>query len=458
MSSVSVPSAPGAEEHKGPPTSPSFNSSIFTPTSPSSLFGLFSNIMNNSKAKVKSAFGLWPEIPTGLTRDERGVYEILIESLKTRVANGQKPPHLAVITDLAKDYDDLTAMVLMRELHRLGLVKLEGFVANLQPAQERARFGRGALDHLGLRNVPIAVGSRGSIKEHKVASYEFEDCPFMAPKSTKFEDGQVLLERIFKTAVREQRKLTLVLLSSLMDINRFTTAHPSLLKEAVANISIQGGMYFDASGNLKADGAAANNDFSMVDAEEFTTKIQTAHIPSTVYTKHAAFATKVPAAFFGELGDSGHPIGVHLRQVQLAQDLKFYSDCLDPKTRYREFMTPEWYLQNKSTWFENHPHDEKLEAYPNLEEVVDYLSVAVLYDALAGLGAVGADVLNALGVLKLPLGGDAIHRIVGTESGSKKAGNLVTDPGIHAKKMRTVIEALLKGSLLSSQQGLRFYS
>lgn len=399
-----------------------------------------------------SLFGLWPKIPAGLCQAEREIYQTLLETLKDRVANGQRPPHLVVITDLAKDYDDLMAMVLLGELHRLGLVELEAFVANLMPAHHRARFGRGALDLLGLRKIPIAVGTVGSENLHKVNDYEFKGCTFMATDSAKFERGEDLLFQVLGKAVVDKRKITLVLLSSLMDISKFSLKYPELVKNAVDNISIQGGMYFE-NGTLTADNFAANNNFSPEHATSFTKFIQDNNIPTTVYTKVAAFATKIYSEFFVELSATGHPLGVHLRKTQLTQDINFYTDTMDEKTRFRPFMTQQWFLTNKSTWFtEGHSEDPDVEPYPLPQQVEPFLTVVVAYDALAALGAAGKDVLASLRVLK-PAVDNSFCRIVGV-SPSPHAPDVVEDPGVFGDRMADAIKALVKGSLLSSQQQL----
>lgn len=92
-----------------------------------------------------------PLIPNGLSRDEFALYEKLLNVVDERAKHSgdSKQPVFQVIavTDLAKDYDDLLAMMVLKELPRLS-VKLEGFVANLMPSRIRALFGRGALDSL----------------------------------------------------------------------------------------------------------------------------------------------------------------------------------------------------------------------------------------------------------------------------------------------------------------------
>lgn len=414
------------------------------------------NLLNHVRTRSMSLFGLWPKIPTGLCDAEREIYQTLLETLRDRAAKGQKPPHLLVITDLAKDYDDLMAMVLLGELHRLGLVELEAFVANLMPAQSRARFGRGALDLLGLRKIPIGIGTEGSEKLHKVNDYEFKYCTFMAPAgSVEFENGEELLLKVLRKAAVEKRKVTLLLLSSLMDISKFSQKYPNLVKNTVDNISIQGGMYFE-KGTLKADNSAANNNFSPDHATYFTKFIQDNNIPTTVYTKVAAFATKIYSEFFAELSATGHPLGVHLRKTQLAQDVNFYTDTMDEKTRFRPFMTQQWFLTNKSTWFEGHSEDPNVEPYPLPEQVVPYLTVVVAYDALAALGAAGEDVLTNLRVLKPATGHPSFSsccRIVGVSPSSTRPDAL-EDPGVYGDRMADAIKALVKGSLLSSLQQL----
>ena len=64
-----------------------------------------------------------PKIPSGLSVDENIVYQRLIELRRTRGCEGQSPPEIVDIEDLAKDYDDLSGKIALKELHRLGLSK-----------------------------------------------------------------------------------------------------------------------------------------------------------------------------------------------------------------------------------------------------------------------------------------------------------------------------------------------
>jgi hypothetical protein len=391
-------------------------------------------------------------IPSGLSAAERLQYETLIKVVETRLACGIKAPRVVVITDLAKDYDDLAAMVVLKELNRLGVVNLLGFVANLMPAKRRAEFGRGALDLLDLQHIPIAKGTSGfpdgTGKKHNVFDYEF-DCKFMAPEDDQRlvdeGDGEKLLHRLCSDAAEKGEKLTLVLISSLEDIHTFSLKYRQLLVDAVANVVLQGGYSISESGLLIPDEAAANNRYDIQAAKAFHTFLQESNIPSTVYTKVAAFATPLTSELFHELARTKHPLGEHLRKVQLSQDLAFYISASkeDPKERFAPFMDQKWFLKNKTSWFDEvHPPNTP---YPIGDQVIPYLDKVVVYDALAALGSSGPDALDALKVLTDgTVEPPTTHRVVGFAGPP-------SDPGIHPEQMATVLAALLKGSLMSCE-------
>jgi hypothetical protein len=385
-------------------------------------------------------------LPEGLGQEERAMYKALLRVVKGRHDNNREAPHVVVITDLAKDYDDLVAMVTLAELHRLGVVRLLGFIANLAPARKRALFGRGALDLLRLPQIPIAFGTKGSENYHAELAHEF-DCTFLAPEDTHLESGEKLLHQLCSEAVKTEQKLTFLLISSLQDISEFSQRNPELFKNATSNIVLQGGYNVLADGTLQPDMAAANNRFDQASAIEFYKFMQESQIPLVVYTKVAAFATPLTSKLFAELEATGHPLGKHLRRVQVTQDLAFYRQASseDPTERFAPFMDQKWFLKNRTSWFDS-PHDPH-DPLPIGEEVIPYLTKALVYDALAALGTSGPDTLRELGVLK-PTSTTrheaSVHEIVGSQS----------DPGIDPLQMAKALTALLKGSLLASQQEL----
>lgn len=402
-----------------------------------------------------------PLIPNGLTNAEGGVYEKLIRIVAKRQKagrRGHKTPHIITITDLAKDYDDLTAMLCLKELNRLGVVTLEGFVANLMPADRRALFGRGALDSLGLPKVPMGIGTKGSQKPHEVLDYEFAGInDFMPPdeRLKELPDGQDLLKTVFEKAIKENRKLTFLGISSLMDIAEFanTKEGAELLKKGLSNVVLQGG-YRMVDGKLIADPEAANNGFDIDGAQIFHTFMQENKIPSAVWTKVATFATAIPTTVFEFMEDTQHPLGPYLRKVQIGQDSSFYLKACSDKP-FAPHMTQPWYLKNRSAWLSSgHEPDEP---YPTVEELVPFFINIIAYDALAAIGAAGEDVVEEFKFVKpltsRPDADDPLHKVIGVAP--VKEPPLPTDCNFNSPPMNLVITALLKGALLSCQQGLQ---
>lgn len=406
-------------------------------------------------------------IPKVLRYGEGLVYHELLQVANQRKATGVPPPQVVVITDIMKDVDDLVAMVLLKDLHRLGLIALKGFVANLKPARTRALAAKGALNTLGLSNIPVGVGSDAEVIDvgkppHKIREYEFDMCPFMAPKQTHLEDGSDLLTRLCKDAKRTGKKLTFLLISGLRDINKFAKAHPDLLAATAEKFVLQGGYRVDEKGgDLIAAEDAANNSFDIVAAREFHHYMAKRAIPSVSFTKVAAFATDIPEQLMIDLEETGHPVGKYLRKAQVFMDVAFYeSSCSpDPTKRFRPFMDQKWYLMNKSNYYQTpHPEGEPL---PVGDEVIKYFTKLVAYDALAALAAGGDDILKQLSISR-PNHGKKLHQVIGVVEVTKAQA----DPkkgikaqagdtgGINGKPMAQAIRSLVRGSLLACQQNI----
>jgi hypothetical protein len=397
-------------------------------------------------------------IPTGLSLAESQVYQKLIRVAKERHARGQAPRPVVVITDVGKDYDDLSALIVLREFHRLGLIQLRAVVANLMPADKRARLARAALDSLGLRDVtvPVARGTRGSSDEHEELAHEFSGGEFVATPdfSSSQLDGQDLLHRVYRTAKMEGEKLYLLCLSSLQDIHKFADKHPELVVENTAEVHMQGGNYFTREGKLEPDCKAANNRFHLDAAKAWHSFIQTNAIPSYTYTKTAAFAAPLSSDVFKELEATGHSIGAYLRRVQVEQDVAFYKRACesDPQKRFAPFMDQEWFLANKTNWQLEQREGERL---PTDKAIVPYLTKLVLYDAHAALGVAGEDVVAKLNVLQ---GKHRWHIQVNKEGCEVGINHRISCDGQSTmvpeqiEGVAVALSALMKGSLISANR------
>ncbi|KAH6667477.1 hypothetical protein B0J14DRAFT_676555 [Halenospora varia] len=406
----------------------------------------------NNEAKAFS-------IPSGLTTAEEEVYN------QAGKANYGKAPGVVVITDLAKDYDDLAAMVVLKELHRLGFVHLEAFIANLEPSRKRAIYGRVNLDSLGLQDVPIGVGTKASTKKHEEYGYEFDSSimpdekTFQPNKDNFFEDGFELLDLVFNRAIKEDRKVHLLLISSLTDIAEYTDTEDRLktFQKAVGRVYMQGG--YSAGGIPTPRDDAANNTFDMPAAERFHPRLE--NIPSDVYTKVAAYATNIPASIFNDLGDTKHAIGKDLQNRYQRQGIQFYKTACGPKPV--NGITQEKFLHNLSSFYEKHPPGKQTSEKgtplpedgtplpdPNTDEIIPYLTKGLMYDALPALASGGDNLFDILGVLDTESMANqtSIHKVIGTP----KQDDLPANPNIHSERMAFVISTILKGGLYDSVQ------
>ncbi|KAH8686085.1 hypothetical protein BGZ60DRAFT_396862 [Tricladium varicosporioides] len=406
-------------------------------------------------------------IPNGLPQEEEEVYITLLGVVSQREAGGQKPPHIVVISDIAKDVDDLIAWVVLKELHRLGLVVLRGFIANFYPEKQRARHGRGVLDHLYLPAIPVAKGTCGGGKRPIPYPYEFEGEEgaknFMAPQDTHFLDGTELLFNICNEARREKQKLTFLCISSLRDIREFTDANPSILPEVAEKVVIQGGYSITNSGDvvptIKTEGKlagqmdAANNKMDPDSATTIHRYISQNKFPTVCYTKYAAILTEIPIQLCIDLEATGHVLGKYLRKAQIAMDLEFYYRSLYPKEGEDVFFTQSSYLQYKTSWWKENYHLVPRPDFPDVDkekgEIIKYLTKLTAYDALAALGASGDDVLSSLDILEFDKA-SPLHRVIGF-AGNKDAG-IPPNPVINPAAMAKAIMALTRGSILAAQQ------
>ena len=400
-------------------------------------------------------------IPTGLSAAETGVYQKLICVSMERQARGQSAGQIVVITDVGKDYDDLSALTVLKEFHRLGLIQLRAVIANLMPADKRACFARAALDSLGFQDVtvPVARGTRGSPEEHEELAYEFSGIGSVAdiPEYAGTQrDGQDLLSNVYQNAKEKGEKLYLLCLSSLQDIHEFSTNHPDLVAECTAEVHIQGGNNFTDEGKLEPDCKAANNRFNCDAAKSWHSFIQSHGIPSYTYTKIAAFAAPLASEVFMELEATGHPIGAYLRRVQVEQDLAFYEQACesDPARRFAPFMDQTWFLANRTNWHNCGMQSEG--DLPTGKEIIPYLTKIILYDVHAALGVAGEDVVAKLNVFQgkdrsvtVDKAGSKVivhHRISYDEQ------SILVPEQIEGTVM--AMSALMKGSLLAVQQGI----
>jgi inosine-uridine nucleoside N-ribohydrolase len=225
--------------------------------------------------------------------------------------------HLVIISDAGRDHDDEVALTVAAGLSKMGLLKIEGIVANLKPALSRAQLIHGILKTLHCNDIPIGVGS--VVDEHSSSqSYEF-DASYIS-KETQFPKGQDLLKKIFESAA--DNSLTLLLISGLTDANIFLSQNKLLAKRKLNNVVIMGGVLVeqnilkhDTKGHLLPD-ESYNHRVDMPSAKSFYTLAQEEGIPLTIVSRFCAMACAINPSFYARLAKENSPIGKRLHEKQ----------------------------------------------------------------------------------------------------------------------------------------------
>lgn len=349
------------------------------------------------------------------------------------------------------------------------------------------------MNEFGLKETLLGRGTLGEDPpKHKERRYEFAGVkeqikPFMNKHD---EEGAVVLRKVIAKANDKGFKLTILALSSLMDLGKFVAASPEPatqegtqettqkttepatqegtqettekfskdgenLAKVLKHVVLQGG-YKVSQEELTPDFAAQNNRFSVKYSKIFHKFLKARNIPSTVYTKDAAYVTAdhMEDGLLAKLAKTNFGPAVYLHGSQVPQDLVFYKRASYPdrkkgyipaeneEWRMAEFMDASWFLIKRSTWCkddshhcdENAPSDDwykKKLNYPRPEQPLSadpkdkeldilrpYLNKLTLYDVLAAIGAIGDEYMRKLGLLNLNFEGvwqDKTHKIAGVE-------------------------------------------
>lgn len=153
-----------------------------------------------------------------------------------------------------------------------------------QQALLRAKLALCVLDHVGVTDVPVGVGSAG--KEYSAQSHEYRLEGFDEVDEARLHDGGPLLLSTLEDAA--PRSLTLVLISSLRDIADVMGSHAQLFIEKVASVTVMGGLEPDKDAPFGwVPDSSVNNGFDEEAAEVVYDFCFRWRVPMTVISRHA---------------------------------------------------------------------------------------------------------------------------------------------------------------------------
>jgi len=450
------------------------------------------NVIMPSSAFDESTFR--NKIPYNKGDKNYAFYESLIPVLRERKPSDR--PRIAVFTDIELDYDDLLAIIFLSEMHRLGAVELVGFIANHGASLERAKFLRSVLLLLGLCHIEVAEGTNGVgdpdklVEKHWLTGsyYELKNITFAQVWDNEpFRSGSALLEDLTREVDKGKEPLTVLLISSLQDISEYFNSKLGPLKvasddadskiarkkpEAViepgARVDtetenkgakflktyfkrfISQGGYMVTTGNtlnsackMEPLSNMANNNWNLDAAKNYTQCLAKYGLPSDAWSREVAKAATLDSCTITKQAGMG-PIGTHLSWLFPRQEFKFYWDPFNAPFQPR--LNKEWYLKTRLVLkSDTELFNELKNSPPSFREVLPMIKV-IAYDGCAAMGAVGDDIMLALGIIgdNIPVYNMASHqhRIFGAGEGDLG--------GINGRRLGDAFEAFLCGALMAT--------
>ncbi|KAK0644130.1 hypothetical protein B0T16DRAFT_417193 [Cercophora newfieldiana] len=382
-------------------------------------------------------------------------YEKLIPVLEARKPSDR--PRIVVITDVEQDYDDLLAIIFLSEMHHLGAVELAGLITNHGDPLKRAKFLRTVMHLLDMGDIQVAEGTVAlwppeKARDYRPGYYELKNTTFenQSWNKPKFLTGYELLENLAQEVDKGKEPLTVLLISSLHDISEYFRVHeddPAFLKRHFRKFVSQGGYTVNtdpATGacNIAPVEQMFNNASHIPSARHFTKCLAKYGLPSDAWSKEAAVAATLDGSVFTEAVKYG-PIGRHLQWLRERQEFKFYWDPYNAP--FRSWLDPSWFLRIRCAM---DPKSEKFFKFskspPSFREALPEIKV-IVYDGCAAMGAVGDDIMRALGIMgddiKVPEYNKAAHqhRIFGAGVGDLG--------GISGEQLGSMFEVFLLGAL-----------
>jgi hypothetical protein len=264
------------------------------------------------------------------------------------------PTELMIISDDGRDPDDTYAKAVTRGLQALDAPLLvKGFIANFQPAEQRASMANASVLNLNYDFVPLVGLGTNCGRDDALKAYEYD------ASYARDEDIVVGYELLLRTLeLSRPKSITLILLSALTDACAFFERNVELVKSRVKEVVVMGGVesstepgeyqpLLDECGYMVAEKRASNNEFDYPSAVTVYRMVQSFGIPLIVVSRHAASACKIPKAVYDDLAALGHPEGVRLRDMQRAALLDIWHQLhLPPESADRSFnkqLTVDWF-------------------------------------------------------------------------------------------------------------------
>jgi len=328
-------------------------------------------------------------------------------------STSRNPVPVVMISDPGQDLDDEMMFIMSSHLHALGLISVRGVIANLHPSLARARLTRGTFDLLGLRHVPVGIGTDGGDNSGNHSSKQFESTSssYIIKEDDEeametLEPGHELLQRLYQAApdieyvdtvevgtngesVKREIKggLTIVVTSSFKDISIFVRDNPKVFASKTREVVVMGGCepVLATNGDECEPDSANNNTFDQEASAHFYSTCQQMNVTLTVVSRHSAYAAKMPRSVYDDLAITGSAIGLRLRNSQRAGIDQLWQRASSADPSVRKGLPPrcnrEWFINTFCGGNDDPKRSEE-------DSVWDLVTGFMQYDTLALLASV----------------------------------------------------------------------
>jgi len=308
----------------------------------------------------------------------------IVQEIKNLGARHEKLQQVQMIifTDVGRDIDDATLLVILAYLHKIRIAKVLLVVANAKPSRRRAEAAKFIFEKMDLPNVLVAYGSDGTESEDKIEEYEFGG---VDPPNGDVVKGRVALVDTLSALKERKEKCSIIVISSFRDLSNLIQENELLVKDTVSSIFIQGANEVDKQTQtirtLVPDLTAMNNQYDPEATIYVHDWLRNGSISTYTCTRHSALKASISSEVFRDAANVGHPVARYIYAAFEAQEKVFFRNSAqeDPSKRFRPHLDKKWYTA-KTSWSEKNG-----DVLPDSFEDVQPFLCMTLYDVVAGL-------------------------------------------------------------------------
>jgi hypothetical protein len=270
--------------------------------------------------------------------------------------------------------------MILAYLHKIKVVEVVLVIANVQPAELRAKAAKFIFEKMGAPDVPVAVGSDSTDKAIKLHDYEFKGIDEI--QGTILYRKTTIVEKLEALEIKKEQ-CNIIVITSLRDLSELIKQHKSLVKTTISKFFFQGAWKTDHEQveTLIPDIQATNNKYNHNTTTYIYNWLRRGNISTYTTTRFSAVKATIDSQVFREAADRGHIAAQYIYKAFGEQERKFYEDAIKPPgERHMLHIDLGWFTNRHSYWRKAHG-----DILPETLEDIQPFFRMILYDIVAGL-------------------------------------------------------------------------